>query len=237
MKNWRKFQHYHDRRPPWIKLDAEVFQDPDFSSLSDASKLLAICSWTLASRSEDGSIPDDFSYISRWGFLSSFIKESNLKELITKGFLIRASNTLATVEQSAIPETERDKRENRKETDKKAELPDWMPLESWQAFSDMRKQIHKPITTRAQILLCEKLSEFRSHGYDVAVILDTSTMNCWQGVFEPRPGGSNGTGKVIGDAQVGKWDGRIPDSKGCMCYHKKNGQLVICPKCSEEVAL
>jgi hypothetical protein len=107
IKNWDKFQHYRDRKPPWIKLATDTFQDPTFARLQPASKLLAICIWTLASRSEHGTVIDDSSYIREWGMLGPHITNRNLEELINKGFLIRdASNTLAPRKQSAIPETE-----------------------------------------------------------------------------------------------------------------------------------
>lgn len=105
VKNWTKFQHYKDRCPPWIKLATDTFQNYDFSRLSDGSKLLAICCWTIASRSKDGSVPDDFVYIKAVGCLGDMVKEKHLAELISKGFLER-SNLLASCGQNACSETE-----------------------------------------------------------------------------------------------------------------------------------
>jgi len=113
VKNWAKFQHYKDRNPPWIKLATDVFQNYEFSCLHDASKLLALCIWTLASRSKEGTLPPDFEWIKRQGNLSDFVKKEHLKELIDKGFIIDTSNVLAESLQDAIPETEA----YRKETD------------------------------------------------------------------------------------------------------------------------
>lgn len=108
IKDWDKFQHYKDRNPPWIKLATDLFQNYDFSCLHDASKLLAICIWTLASRTKEGQVAADFDYIKSQCLLGNTVKPEHLKELITKGYLIDASNTLADCKQSAIPETYRE---------------------------------------------------------------------------------------------------------------------------------
>jgi hypothetical protein len=133
IKNWNKHQHYKDRSPPWIKLATDTFQDYEFSRLQDASKLLAVCIWTLAARSDDGTVPDDFDYIKRQGCLGNFVKIEHLKELITKGFLIGASTMLADCKQDARPETYREEgeREGEGETDANfvALWSSWKPFE------------------------------------------------------------------------------------------------------------
>lgn len=109
IKNWSEFQHYKDRNPPWIKLSTTLFQDYDFSSMQDASKLLAICIWTLASRYKDpqaGLVPDDLEWIKRQSGLSDSVTEKHLKELEERGFIERASKPLASCKQNACPETE-----------------------------------------------------------------------------------------------------------------------------------
>ncbi len=106
VKNWARFQHYKDRNPPWIKLATDTFQNYEFSRLQDASKLLAICIWTLAARSKDGTVPDDFAWIKQQGGLTTKINNSHLNELITQGFIERASKALANRKQSASLETE-----------------------------------------------------------------------------------------------------------------------------------
>jgi len=110
VKDWDSFQHYKDRNPPWIKLSTDTFQDYEFSRLQDASKLLAICIWTLASRYKDpkeGLVPADLDYIKSQCGLGKSITIEHLKELIEQGFIIDASGMLADCKQSAIPETYR----------------------------------------------------------------------------------------------------------------------------------
>lgn len=63
VKNWRKFQHYKHRDPPWVKLHRGLLNDREWFSLSgDASKMLANC-WLLASE-RDGDLPsvDDIAF-------------------------------------------------------------------------------------------------------------------------------------------------------------------------------
>jgi hypothetical protein len=120
VKNWSRYQHYKDRCPPWIKLATDTFQNYEFSRLSDASKLLAICIWTLAARSKDGEVPDDFEYIKNQGCLGSLIKQEHLKELIKQGFVELCSETLADCKQTACSEGEGEG-ETERETEERRE--------------------------------------------------------------------------------------------------------------------
>lgn len=124
VRNWAVFQHYKDRNPPWIKLATDTFQNYEFSRLQDASKLLAVCIWTLAARSKDGSVPDDFAYIKAQGCLGDLVTEENMQELISSGFLVKASKSLAERKQTACPETEgegeTEKREKKKNVGEKS---------------------------------------------------------------------------------------------------------------------
>ncbi|UMM63166.1 helix-turn-helix domain-containing protein [Aristophania vespae] len=65
-------------------------------------------------------------------------------------------------------------------------LPDWLPLDAWNGWLEMRKRKKTPLTPRAIELTLRKLSEFQKQGYNVGSILDTSTERGWTGVFEPR---------------------------------------------------
>lgn len=66
------------------------------------------------------------------------------------------------------------------------DLPDWIPVDAWAGFAEMRKKIKKPMTDRAAELIIAKLDGFRAAGQDVARILNNSTENSWQSVFEDR---------------------------------------------------
>jgi hypothetical protein len=60
IKNWAKFQHFKDRRPPWVKLYRDILDDPDWHELdAEAAKVLVML-WLLASEDEtqEGMLPD-----------------------------------------------------------------------------------------------------------------------------------------------------------------------------------
>jgi hypothetical protein len=57
IKNWSKFQHFKDRKPPWVKLYRDVLDDMEWYELDPlASKVLVMC-WLIASE-DDGRLPN-----------------------------------------------------------------------------------------------------------------------------------------------------------------------------------
>lgn len=76
---------------------------------------------------------------------------------------------------------------NHQETPKAKEpsfvLPDWVPLDSWEAWVEMRVKIKKPLTDRAKALALKKLKGFVDQGQSAADVLDRSTLNNWQDLF------------------------------------------------------
>lgn len=54
IKNWAKFQHFKDRKPPWIKLYRDLLDDPDWHELEAASAKVLVMLWLIAS--EDGGV-------------------------------------------------------------------------------------------------------------------------------------------------------------------------------------
>src|SRR5688572_15187370 len=94
VRNLDKYQHYSDRRPPWIKLHQETLEDYDFGDLPDAAKYHALAIMLLASRTGN-EIPDDPTWIARKINAKSRI---DLDSLVSAGFLEvcrEASETLA----------------------------------------------------------------------------------------------------------------------------------------------
>ena len=57
-RNWERFQHYRDRRPPWIKLHRTLIDDADFYGLSAIAGKYLPLAWIVASEHETpGSLP------------------------------------------------------------------------------------------------------------------------------------------------------------------------------------
>jgi hypothetical protein len=86
-----------------------------------------------------------------------------------------------TSPEKRIEEKRRNKEDSATEV---ALLPDWIPLEAWAAFLEMRRKIKKPPTEHAINLLIAKLDRFRQQGQDIQAILEKSITSGWQDVFE-----------------------------------------------------
>lgn len=57
IKNWKKFQHFKDRRPPWIKLYRDILDDPDWHALDPVAAKALVMLWLIGSEGE-GYLPD-----------------------------------------------------------------------------------------------------------------------------------------------------------------------------------
>ena len=122
VRNWEKFQHYKDRRPPWIKLHFALLTSKDWVMLNDSERVLAIACMLLASQSDldSGCFDADPEYIKRVAYLNT---TPNFKPLILHGFLeiinVNASerkqmlaNVTTETETDTEGETDTEKRKN-----------------------------------------------------------------------------------------------------------------------------
>jgi len=57
IRNWHKFQHFRDRKPPWIKLYREILDDIEWNRLDPKAAKMLVGLWLLASE-ECGRLPD-----------------------------------------------------------------------------------------------------------------------------------------------------------------------------------
>lgn len=114
-KNWKEFQHYKDRCPPWIKLHRNILNDRKYMCLPTASKALAPLLWLLACESKDGSFDGSVSELEWRLRMPKKEIEFGLEALLEAGFFISdssdASTVLADRLHGATPE------ERRKETE------------------------------------------------------------------------------------------------------------------------
>jgi hypothetical protein len=94
VKNWEKFQHYHQRDAKWIKLYTGLLEDYEFLQLEPLQRHDLIMIWLLAQRLGN-KIPNDPAYIaSKIGSK----RRPAINLFIQRGFLILnsdASNLLA----------------------------------------------------------------------------------------------------------------------------------------------
>lgn len=77
-------------------------------------------------------------------------------------------------------------------------LPDWLPLDAWNGWIEMRKARKKPLTERAMQRALNKLDDMRQAGQDIAEVLDRSTMNNWLDIYEIKGAMNNGNRKADG---------------------------------------
>jgi len=56
VKGWDKFQHFKDRRPPWIKLYRDILDDIEWHELDPAAAKSLVMIWLIASEN-DGALP------------------------------------------------------------------------------------------------------------------------------------------------------------------------------------
>lgn len=106
VKNWREFQHYTKRNPPWIKLHRALIDDYQFAALKDKTKAHLAMIWLLASANE-GRVPHDAK------FIASRINATDpidLDSMIEAGFLIQ-DEAVPQQEQPAEPEKKNEYKE------------------------------------------------------------------------------------------------------------------------------
>ena len=58
IKNWSKFQHFKDRKPPWVKLYRDLLDDIEWFELSPVYAKNLINIWLIASE-YNGELPDN----------------------------------------------------------------------------------------------------------------------------------------------------------------------------------
>lgn len=123
-KNWPKFQHYKNRKPPWIKLYRELLDDCEFACLPVASMALAPRLWLLASEYEKGEITASVKQIAFRLRMTESDFSKAVSCLIESGFFICDSEMLAECKQHAskMLATERE-REGEIERNKIIESP------------------------------------------------------------------------------------------------------------------
>jgi hypothetical protein len=56
IKDWHKFQHFKERRPPWIKLYRDLLDDDEWFELDPLSSKFLVMFWLIASE-DNGQLP------------------------------------------------------------------------------------------------------------------------------------------------------------------------------------
>jgi len=90
IKNWRTYQHYSDRRPPWIKLHDSILDDYEFSHLTETARLVYLLMLLLAGKT-DNAIPRDMEWISRKVHVGVKETQNAVETLVSQRFVLIAS--------------------------------------------------------------------------------------------------------------------------------------------------
>jgi hypothetical protein len=106
-----------------------------------------------------------------------------------------------------------EQRKGKKEKEKIA-LPDWMPLEAWEAFKRMRKAMKVPFTIDAERGIIADLDKLRGEGHDPEKLLLKAVKRGWRGVFGDE------------DTKASKPKLVVPsDPVELRAYHKRNAEF------------
>ena len=110
IKNWHKFQHFKDRRPPWIKLYRDILDDPEWYTVSGDDAKVLIMLWLIASE-DGGELPDNKTLAFRLRTSEKIVAKSviNLSHWLDQADI----NLISARYQPDKPETE----ESREETE------------------------------------------------------------------------------------------------------------------------
>lgn len=208
--DWIKVQKDTPDKPEVLAIASRMGLDPD----AVVGKLIRIWSWFDTHTIDGNALSVTFSFLDRLTGVTGFAEqvalvgwlEQNGQSLSLPNFgnhngetakkrglgKNRTEKHRSNAESNApsVTKTSPEKRREEKSINKEykatdvALLPDWIPLETWAAFLEMRKKIKKPPTEHAIGLLIAKLDRFRQQGQDIQAILEKSITSSWQDVFE-----------------------------------------------------
>lgn len=200
-KNWPKFQHYADRRPPWIKLHHKLLDDKLYLSLPIASIALAPLLWLLASENEGGVFDAEIDELVFRLRLPRQSITTGLKGLIDAGFFLpAASSVLAPCEQlapcsvSVSASVSSDRGESERGASKEAvSRPDDVTQQTWDDW--VRHRRLKRATCSPTVI-----SKLRKDATAAGMTLDEamahSVAQGHQGFYPPKSG-TNGKASIV----------------------------------------
>lgn len=149
IKDWSKFQHFKDRRPPWIKLYRDILDDIEWHELDAHAAKALVMLWLIASES-DGNLPD----MKKLAFRLR-MSESKTSELLSKLSHWVEQDDIAPISpqhQSDAPEreteeeTETEKKPRKRASPSEIEKPEDVTEQTWEDWLRLRKTKRAPVT-------------------------------------------------------------------------------------------
>jgi hypothetical protein len=120
IRNWRRFQNYSDRNPPWVKWHTAQLEDDELRSMKPMTRLF----WSqlvLVSSRKENVIPNDSAWLAQETAMSRQAVTSSVKELEQAGFLRFFASKEACRDASDGASTTRDTRTETKEQEQRQE--------------------------------------------------------------------------------------------------------------------
>ena len=118
IKNWSKFQHFKDRRPPWVKLYRDLLDNMEWHELDPLSSKVLVTLWLLASEDDEqqGKLPNIKTLSWRLRLPQEQVLECLNK--LSRWLEQDDINVISSGYQDDLPETETEtERETKKETE------------------------------------------------------------------------------------------------------------------------
>src|SRR5262245_28654981 len=112
VKNYNKFQHFKDSRPPWIKLYRDLLDDLEWHDLDPKAAKALVMIWLIASENE-GRLPEPKKLAFRLRL--SDIEMSHLLNSLSHWLIQDDNGLISTCHQLDTPETETETEESREE--------------------------------------------------------------------------------------------------------------------------
>lgn len=199
IKNWEKFQHFKDRKPPWVKLYREILDDMDWHELDASAAKVLVMLWLIASE-DDGNLPD----IKKLSFrlrmpenkisdciskLSQWLEQDDITMISTRyhdDSLETETETEKETKKEGEGETESARKNRGARMQEVLNLPDWLPEDSWNALVEHRKSTKSAMTAQAKRLAISKLDELRRQGNGPVEVINQTIINGWKGLFPIR---------------------------------------------------
>lgn len=138
VKDWNKFQHFKDRKPPWIKLYRDILDDLEWHELDPVAAKALVAIWLIASEN-DGELLEmkKLAFRLRVSEKQAISIVSQLDHWLIQDDINVISDRYQDDSLEIETETYRKEKETKKETEKRERTPratrlsqDWQPSNS-----------------------------------------------------------------------------------------------------------
>jgi hypothetical protein len=175
IKNWEKFQHFKDRRPPWVKLYRDLLDDIEWHELDPVCAKVLVMLWLIASEDE-GRVPE----IKKLAFRLR-MTETEVKRILSKlsHWLDHDDiNAISSEYQDDAPETETEKRQSKRQTATAVARPQSVSQQVWEDWLVVRKKKDQPLTATAWE---QTLKEIEKSGHTAEEVIRECCLRGWAG--------------------------------------------------------